>query len=305
MNVNTGKRAEEPKAAAYTSPTTTREEFQPSSTSGEPLVVVEPSKSWAALDLRDLWAHRELLYFLIWRDLKVRFKQTLLGAAWVVIQPLFMMLVFTLFFGVLVRVPSDGIPYPIFVYSGLFLWTFFLNAVTNSTGSVIGNSSLITKIYFPRMIIPIATIGARLVDLAITFFILLGLAVYYGVTPTWRVVMLPVPIVMIALLALGVGIWASALNVRYRDVGVALPVLMQFWMFASPIIYPTSLVPANWQWLYALNPMVAIVENFRAALLGLEFNWAALGISAVAILVVLVFSTYTFRRAEKNFADII
>ena len=283
----------------------TTEELQPSSWPNKPLVVIEPGGSWAALDLRDLWAHRELLYFLIWRELKVRYKQTLLGATWVIVQPLFMMLIFTLFFGLLVRVPSDGIPYPLFVYSGLFLWTFFSNAVTSTTGSVVASSNLITKIYFPRLLIPISMIGARLVDVTITFPILIGLTAYYGGALTWSVLMLPVLIAMVALLALGIGTWASALNVKYRDVGVALPVLMQFWMFASPIIYPASLVPPNWQWLYFFNPLAAIVENFRAALFGLEFNWSALAISAVTILTILVCSTYTFRRVEKSFADII
>jgi lipopolysaccharide transport system permease protein len=215
------------------------------------------------------------------------------------------MLIFTLFFGMLVRVPSDGIPYPLFVYAGLCLWLFFSNAVFSSSGSVLENAGLITKIYFPRIILPIATIGARLVDLGITFLLLIGLAVYYGVEPTWGIAMLPVPILVIALLALGVGMLTSALIVKYRDVGVVLGVLMQFWLFASPIIYPTSLVPTNWQWLYALNPIVGIVENLRAALLGLEFNWTALAISATITLAVLVCSTYTFRRIEKNFADII
>ncbi len=306
MSLRTNERADEPKGTVHTTTTATAEELQSSPLPpSRPAIVVEPSRSWAALDLPDLWAHRELLYFMIWRDLKVRFKQTLLGAAWVIIQPFFMMLIFTLFFGILVRVPSEGVPYPLFVYSGLFLWTFFSNAVVNTTGSVIGSSSLITKIYFPRMIIPIATVGARLVDLAMTFLILIGLAFYYGAAPTWRVVMIPMLIVMIALLALGVGTCASALNVKYRDVGVALPVLIQFWFFASPIIYPASLVPANWQWLYALNPMVGIVENFRAALLGLGFNRTALAISAVSTLAVLVCSVYVFRRVEKSFADII
>ncbi len=257
------------------------------------------------LDLRDLWAHRELLYFLIWRELKVRYRQTLLGATWVIIQPLFMMLIFTLFFGMLVRVPSDGIPYPLFVYAGLFLWISFSNTVLNSSGSVLASSNLITKIYFPRLLIPISIVGARLVDVAITFLLLIGLTAYYGVALTWSVVMLPILIAMMVLLAVGIGTLTSALNVKYRDVGVGLPVLMQFWLFASPIIYPVSLVPTNWQWLYLLNPVAAIVENFRAALFGLEFNWSALAISAITILTILVCSTYTFRRVEKSFADII
>src|SRR5919202_5877084 len=305
MSLNTGERPDEPKGAAHMASAATTEELQPSSWPNKPLVVIEPGGSWAALDLRDLWAHRELLYFLIWRELKGRYKQTLLGATWVIIQPFFMMLIFTLFFGMLVRVPSDGIPYPLFVYAGLFLWTFLSNTVMNSSLSVVVSSDLITKVYFPRLLIPISMVGARLVDLVITFLILLGLAAYYEVELTWSVLMLPVVIAMVALLALGIGTWASALNVKYRDVGVALPVLLQFWMFASPIIYPASLVPPNWQWLYFLNPVAAIVENFRAALLGLEFNWSALAISAIVIMITLMCSAYAFRRGEKRFADII
>lgn len=300
-----GKKIDEPKGDVHVTSTVT-EEPQTSSSPSKPLVVIEPSRrSWAATDLRDLWVHRELLYFLIWRDLKVRYKQTLLGATWIVIQPILMVLIFTLIFSMLVRVPSDGIPYPLFFYAGLLLWLFFSNAVLNSSSSVTANSNLITKVYFPRIILPAASIGARVVDLAITFLILIGLTAYYGVMPTSSVVMLPVLLVMITLLALGIGTLASALNVKYRDVGVALATLMQFWMYASPIIYPMSLVPANWQWLYALNPLVGIIENFRAALLGREFNWTALAVSAVFILAVLVYSAYIFRQAEKSFADII
>ncbi len=306
MSLHTNERADEPKGTIHTTPTATTEELQSSPLPpSRPAVVIEPSRSWAALDLPDLWAHRELLYFLIWRDLKIRYKQTLLGATWVVIQPFFMMLIFTLFFGILVRVPSEGVPYPLFVYTGLFVWTFFSNAVTNSSGSVIASSNLINKVYFPRMIIPVATVGARLVDLAITFLILIGLMVYYRAMPTWNIVMVPVLILMITLLAVGVGMLTSALNAKYRDVGLALSVLMQFWFYASPIIYPVSLVPANWQWLYNLNPIAAIVGNFRAALFGWEFNWTVLAVSTVIILAVLVYSVYVFRQAEKSFADLL
>ncbi len=305
MSLNAGERADEPKGAVHSASAATAEGLGSPLPPSEPLIVIEPSRSWATPDLRDLWAHRELLYFLIWRELKVRYKQTLLGATWVIIQPLFMMLIFTLFFGMLVRVPSDGIPYPLFVYAGLFLWIFFSNTVLNSSGSVLASSNLITKIYFPRLLIPTSIVGARLVDVAITFLLLIGLAAYYEVALTWSVVMLPILIAMVVLLALGIGTLTSALNVKYRDVGVGLPVLMQFWLFASPIIYPVSLVPTNWQWLYLLNPVAAIVENFRAALFGLEFNWWALAISAITILTILVCSTYIFRRVEKSFADII
>lgn len=271
----------------------------------EPLVIIEPSKTWAGMDLRDLWSYRELLYFLTWRDLKVRYKQTILGVAWVVMQPLLTTIIFTLFLGKLARVPSDGLPYPLFVYAGLLPWSFFAGAVTNSSNSLVGSAHLITKVYFPRMIIPGAAVGGRLVDFAIAFLILVGMMVYYGVAITWGLVMLPVLVALITLLALSIGMWTSALNVKYRDIGVALPVLIQLWMFASPIIYPSSLVPEKWRWLYALNPLVGIIEGFRAALFGREFDWLALAVSTIIALILLVYSIYTFRRMEKSFADVI
>jgi lipopolysaccharide transport system permease protein len=304
MGWNTAERADERRGRVYGA-SAVAGELRPSSPPSKPLLVIEPSGSWARLNLRDVWEHRELLSFLIWRELKVRYKHTLLGAIWVIIQPFFMALIFTLFFGILVRVPSDGVPYPLFVYAGFFLWAFFSNAVIGSSSSVIANSNLITKIYFPRMLIPLAIVGARLVDFVIAFLVLVGLTAYYEVAPTQNILVLPVLIAMTMLLALGVGMLTSALNVKYRDVGVALPVLMQFWMFASPIIYPMSLVPPAWQWLYALNPLVGIIENFRAAMFGLPFNWTALTVSAVAALAMPVCSAYIFRRVEKSFADII
>ena len=268
-------------------------------------MVIEPSKSWVALDLRDLWGYRELLYFLMWRDLKVRYKQTVLGVAWVAMQPLLMTLVFTLFLGKVVRVPSDGVPYPVFTYAGLLLWTFFSGAVSVTSNSLVGNAHLITKVYFPRLIIPGAAIAARLVDFVVSFVILFGLMIYYGVAVTWSIVILPGLIILITLFALGVGMLASALNTKHRDVGAALPVLIQLWMFVSPVIYPSSLVPAQWQRAYALNPLVGIIENFRAALFGLPFNGKALTISTVITLGTLVYSAYAFRRMEKGFADVV
>src|SRR5882762_2489331 len=207
----------------------------------QPLLKIRPKKGWVALNLKDLWVYRELLYFLTWRDIKVRYKQTILGASWAIIQPLFTMLLFTLFFGKLAHVPSDGVPYPIFAYAGLLPWTFFSNAVTNSGNSLVGSSNLITKVYFPRMIIPGAAVGAGLVDFAIAFIILVVLMIYYGVALTWSIVMLPVLIILLTLLAIGVGMWTSALNVKYRDIRYALPFLIQLWLFASPVIYPASL----------------------------------------------------------------
>jgi lipopolysaccharide transport system permease protein len=270
-----------------------------------PIVILEPSKFWVALDLRSLWAYRELLYFLTWRDVKVRYKQTVLGAAWAIIQPLLTMLIFTLFFGQLAGVPSDGIPYPIFAYAGLLPWTFFSNAVTNSGNSLVGSSSLITKVYFPRMIIPGAAVTAGLVDFAIAFLVLVALMVYYHIRVSGIVLMMLPLTLLITLLALGVGMWMSALNVRYRDIRYALPFLIQLWMFASPIIYPVSMLPAKWRWLLALNPLTGIIAGFRASLFGLPLDWQALGISTGITLVLLVYSAFSFRRMEKSFADIV
>jgi len=271
-----------------------------------PLIKIRPAKGWVALRLRDLWAYRELLYFLTWRDIKVRYKQTLLGVAWAVIQPLATMLLFTLFFGKLAKVPSDGIPYPIFAYAGLLPWTFFSNAVTGSGNSLVGSSNLITKVYFPRMIIPGAAVTAGLVDFAIAFVILIALMVYYGVSLTVNLFALPLLVVLTALLALGVGMWLSALNVKYRDVRYALPFLIQLWMFASPIIYPASMMPQKWRWVLWLNPLSAIIEGYRAALLGrTAFPWSALALSGLITLAVLVYSAYSFRRMERTFADIV
>lgn len=271
----------------------------------EPLVVIEPSKSWVPLNLRDLWAYRELLYFLTWRDVKVRYKQTLLGATWAILQPLCTMIIFTIFFGRFAKIPSDGIPYPIFAYAGLLPWTFFSNAVSNSGNSLVGSQNLITKVYFPRMIIPGAAVGAGLVDFGIAFGLLAVLMVYYQVTLTWHLLMLPVLVLLITLIAVGVGMWMSALNVKYRDIRYALPFLIQLWMFASPIIYPPSMVPQQWRWILNLNPLTGIIDGFRSALFGKDFNWSALGISLLVTLTVLVYAAYDFRRMEKSFADIV
>lgn len=270
-----------------------------------PIVVIEPKKGWISIDLRDLWHYRDLLYILTTRDIKVRYKQTLLGAAWAVIQPLFTMLIFTLFFGRLAGMPSDGIPYPLFAYAGLLPWTFFSNAVTNSGNSLVGNSNLITKVYFPRMIIPMASVGSGLVDFAIAFLLLLAMMFYYGVGFSVNILMLPVLVILTSLLAVGVGMWMSALNVKYRDIRYALPFLIQLGMFATPIIYPMSLVPEKWRWLFALNPLSGQIEAYRAAFFGKPFDWFALGISAVITFAVLIYAAFTFKRMEKSFADII
>lgn len=268
----------------------------------EPLVVVEPRKSWVGINLRDLWTYRELLYFLTWRDVKVRYKQTLLGAAWALLQPFLLMLIFTFFFSRLAGINSGSVPYPLFAYAGLLPWTFFANAVANGGNSLIGSSNLITKVYFPRMFIPAAAVAAGLVDLAISFAMLVVLMIYYGVSFHWGLVLLPVLIILTTLLALAVGMLMSALNVKYRDIRYALPFMIQVWMFASPVIYP---IPDSWRWLLALNPMTGLIEGFRAALLGQGFDWLALGFSAAITLGMLVYSAFVFSRMEKSFADVI
>ena len=270
-----------------------------------PLVTIEANKGWSASELRDLWAYRELLYFLTWRDVKVRYKQTELGIAWAIIQPLLTMLIFTLFFGRLAGVPSDNVPYPIFAYAGLLPWTFFANAITNSGNSLVGSANLITKVYFPRVIIPGAAVAAGLVDFAIGFVILVVLMFYYSVVPGWGLLMFLPLVLLTTLLAAGMGMWLSGLNVKYRDVRFALPFLIQLWMFVSPVIYPASFLPAKFRWFLSLNPMTGIIEGFRASLFGHRFNWGSLGISTVITLALLLYASYSFRRMEKTFADIV
>jgi homopolymeric O-antigen transport system permease protein len=271
----------------------------------KPVVTIESHKSWVPLNLRDLWAYRELLYFLMWRDIKVRYKQTVLGAAWAVLQPLTTMIIFTYFFGKLARVPTDGVPYPVFCYTALLLWTFFSNGVTNAANSLTGNSNLITKVYFPRLIIPSAAVGAGLLDFAIASVLLVGLLLYYGFPVTWEYLMILPLVVLTTLFALGVGIWFSALNVRYRDVRYALPFLTQVWFFVSPIIYPASLVPEEWRWVLHLNPLAGVIEFFRAALFGRDLPWIALVYAAGLTVIVLAYASYTFRRMERSFAEYI
>jgi lipopolysaccharide transport system permease protein len=271
----------------------------------EPAIKIRPGSLPVSSNLREVWAHRELLYFLIWRDLKVRYKQTILGVAWVILQPLLMALVFAVFMGRLARVPSDGVPYAVFAYAGLLPWLFFSNSVASGSHSLVANNYVITKIYFPRLILPIAVVGVRLVDFLIAFSVLVGLMLYYGIHITLSILMLPVCVAQITLLALGISIWFSALNARYRDVGAVLPVLLQLWMFMSPIIYPVSLVPQSWRLLYALNPVSGIIEGFRASLFGLEFNWTSLIISAVITLSTLIYFVYDFCRKQDGLVDVI
>jgi len=266
---------------------------------------IEPSGSGFKLGITEVWRYRELLYFLTWRDIKLRYRQTLLGALWAIIQPLFTMLLFTLFFGRLIRVPSDNIPYPIFAYAGLLIWTFVANTINNSANSLVGSASLVTKVYFPRMIIPAAPVLAGLLDLVLAFAVFIPLLVYYRVEITWQFLLLPIFVVMTTMLAFGVGMLLAALNVRYRDVRYTLPFLIQLWLFASPVIYPSSIMPAGWKGLFQLNPLTGIIEGFRAALFGLQFDWGTISLSFGICILVIMVSLYSFRRVEDSFADVI
>jgi lipopolysaccharide transport system permease protein len=275
-----------------------------------PTVVIEPSRGWSALQLRALWEYRELLYFMVWRDLKVRYKQTVLGVAWIVLQPVVAMVVFSLLFGGLLGVPSGEVPYPIFVYTALLPWNYFAGSLTRSSTSLVGSAHIITKVYFPRLVIPISGVVSGLVDFAIAFLVLIGLMVYYGVAPTPAIVLLPGFLLLAMLTALGFGLWLSALNVRYRDVNYLLPFLVQIWMYLTPVIYSTTLIPERFRFLMALNPMTGVVEGFRWALLGGYLADArppgGLFVVSVAItLLVLAGGLVFFRRTERTFADII
>jgi lipopolysaccharide transport system permease protein len=267
---------------------------------------IEPSRGWVSLKLDELWEYRELLYFLTWRDIKVRYKQTALGAAWAIIQPFFTMLVFSLFFGRLAKVPSDGIPYPIFSFAALVPWTFFANGLSQSSNSLVGSSNLITKVYFPRLAIPISAVLSGVVDFVLAFIVLLGMMAYYGVAPTLNVLWLPLFLLLALVTSLGVGLWLSALNVEYRDVRYVLPFVVQFWMFATPIAYPSTLLSEPWRNLYGLNPMVGVIEGFRWALLGTNTAPGPIIImSSLAALLILAGGAFYFRRVEKTFADLV
>jgi lipopolysaccharide transport system permease protein len=271
-----------------------------------PILNIEPSNTWVSLKLGELWQYRELLYFLIWRDIKVRYKQTALGAAWAIIQPLFSMLIFSLFFGRLAKMPSDGIPYPLFSLAALVPWTFFANGLNQSSNSLVASANLLKKVYFPRLVIPIATVLAGVVDFALSFVVLLGLMAFYGVTPTINLLWMPLFLLLALVTSLAVGLWMSALNVKYRDVRYIVPFLIQVWMFSTPIVYPSSLLPASWRTIYGLNPMVGVVEGFRWALLGTNtLPGFMIVVSATAALVILIGGAFYFRHMEKSFADIV
>lgn len=269
-------------------------------------LIIRPASGWTSIGLKEIWEYRELLYFLVWRDIKVRYKQTVLGAAWAIIQPLFMMLVFSLFFGRLGNMPSDGIPYPIFVYCALLPWQLFAHALSESSNSLVANERLITKVYFPRLVVPIAAVLTGLVDFAIAFTILIGMMIYYGIKPGGAIVTLPMFLLLAIGTALGVGLWLSALNVQYRDVRHTLTFIAQFWLFATPVAYSSSIIPETWRGVYGINPMVGVIEGFRWALLGKTApNIFLIGVSAVVVVAVLISGLFYFRRMENTFADVV
>jgi lipopolysaccharide transport system permease protein len=272
-----------------------------------PLTIIEPKKGWVPIDFKELWNYRELLYFLTKRDIKVRYKQTVLGGLWAIIQPAFTMIVFTLFFGRLAKVPSEGMPYPIFVYAGLLPWTYFANAVSGSGNSLVGSANLITKIYFPRLIVPASASLAGLLDFFIAMFVLGVLMIHYQFVPSiLGIFLFPFLVGLTFLCALGVGLWLSAMNVQYRDIRYVIPFLVQIWMFVSPVIYPVSIVNEKYQWLLALNPMAGVIKGFRASILGHQpVDWVLLGISAFIIFSLLASGLFYFRRMEKVFADVV
>jgi lipopolysaccharide transport system permease protein len=267
---------------------------------------IEPTRGWVSLKLHELWAYRELLYFLAWRDIKVRYKQTALGVAWAIIQPFMTMVVFSLFFGRLANVPSDGIPYPIFSFAALVPWTFFANGLSQSANSLVLSANLLKKVYFPRLTIPLATVLSGVIDFALAFIVLLGMMFFYDIVPTKNVLWLPALLLLALITSLGVGLWLAALNVRYRDVRYAIPFLVQFWLFCTPVAYPGSLLGEPWRTVYGLNPMVGVIEGFRWALLGTqEAPNVMIAISAIISVILLISGAYYFRRMEKHFADVV
>jgi lipopolysaccharide transport system permease protein len=272
----------------------------------KPRIRLQRSDGWRALNLNELWRYRELLYFLSWRDIKVRYKQTALGVLWAILQPLLTMVVFSIFFGNLAKVPSDGVPYPIFAFAALVPWTLFANALTQSSNSLVQSANLLKKVYFPRLIIPISSVLAGAVDFAFAFIVLLAMMLFYGVVPTVNILWLPFFLALTCVTALGVGLWLSAMNVKFRDVRYTVPFLTQFWLFATPIAYPSSLLSDPWRTVYGLNPMAGVVEGFRWALLGTQGAPSPMILVSVGVACLLLMSgLYYFRRLERTFADIV
>ena len=271
-----------------------------------PVLRIEPSSGWASLNFKELWIYRELFYFLTWRDIKVRYKQTELGIAWAVIQPFLTMVIFSLFFGRLAKIPSDGIPYPIFAFTALVPWIFFANGLTQASNSLVGNSNLITKVYFPRIMIPISSVLSGAIDFALAFTVLFGMILYYHLSVTLTILYLPYYLLLALITALGAGLWFSALNVRYRDVRFVVPFIIQIWMFATPIAYPASLIPGRWRLLYGLNPMVGVVDGFRWMLTGTQIQASpVVAVSTAVALATLITGALYFKRVEKTFADVV
>ena len=269
------------------------------------VITIRPSRGWVPVNLGELWEYRELLYFLTWREVKLRYKQTLLGFAWAIIQPFTMMVVFTLFFGYLAKMPSEGIPYPLFSYTALLPWTFFASGISRSSMSLLSGSALVQKIYCPRLVMPISGILSPIVDFAIAFVILIGMMFYFGYMPGLRILWLPVFLLLSVITSLGVGLWIAPISARYRDVQYIVPFLIQFWLFASPVIYPSSLLPEQFQVIYGLNPMTGVIEGFRWALLGTNPPGALMFVSVGIVIVLLISGAFYFRRMEKTFADVI
>jgi len=271
-----------------------------------PLTVIQPPRGWFELDFAEMWAYRELLYFFVWRDIKVRYKQTVIGAGWAILQPFATMVVFSLFFGVLAKLPPAGIPYPIFFYCALLPWMYFSGALAGATSTVVENQRLITKVYFPRILLPLAAVISGLVDFAIAFVMLIAMALYYGIVPTAAALLVPAFLLLAMLTALAAGLWLSALNAIYRDVRYVMPFLVQFWMFASPVAYPSTLVPERWRWIYGLNPMAGVIEGFRWAITGQgQAPGGLIFVSAAVVVVMLAGGLIYFRRMEGTVADVV
>jgi lipopolysaccharide transport system permease protein len=270
-----------------------------------PHLHISPPKKWIPVNLRELWNYRELLYSFTWRDVKIRYKQTALGFLWAIIQPLFMMLIFTVFFGRLAKIPSDGVPYPLFVLAALLPWTLFAEGITRSTSSMITNANIMTKVYFPRLIMPFSGVLSPLVDFVFAFSILIVMMAFYGFVPTLNIVFLPLFILLALATSLGIGLWLSALNVKYRDFQYTIPFMIQLGLFASPVVYPASLVPESVRFLYGLNPMAGVIEGFRWALLGTDMPGAMILVSVGVVLVLLVSGAFYFRKMEQYYADVV
>ncbi len=272
----------------------------------EEFLEIQPSHGWRSINLGEVWRYRELLYFLTWRNIKVRYKQTVLGAAWAIIQPFFTMVIFSLFFGRLAKIPSDGIPYPIFSYAALVPWTFFANGLMQSSNTLVSSANLVRKVYFPRMVLPVSAIISGAVDFILAFFVLLGMMLFYGIMPTANVIWLPFLLLLALTTCLGAGMWLTAMNVQFRDVRFAVPFLIQAWLFATPIAYPSSLLSEPWRTLYGINPMVGVIEGFRWALLGTNTApGPIIFVSAFVSIILLVSGVFYFRRMEKSFADVV